>query len=168
MSELTVFQCPRRAESPFGSSPQFKRDNDYDPSDDSCLYCGSLNSDTFMARLEAGDVRLGSTDKSYKVYIENAEGAKFKQTYRDCPRDKEIIGEAGNKYMVSSCAGPDACTHRVTRETNSTKFYFQHLSAEQQGRFIELLNAKKIRFQDDYSFYVLPFFCKRKQPEAIA
>ena len=156
------FQCPRRAESSWNIHP---RDNDYDPSDDSCRYCGSLNPDTLMERLEAGTVALGSTDKSYKVYVENDGGALFKQTYRECPRDKEMTGAAGNKYMASSCNdGPDACTHWVTREVSSTKFYFQHFSAEQQKRFIELYNEHRIKFQGGYGFYVRPFFCARKDP----
>ncbi len=156
------FKCPRREESHFGSSPAFARDNDYDPSDDTCSYCGSLNPDTLMIRLESGDVLLGSTDKNYKVYVENNGGKLFKQSFRDCPKDKEMTGSAGNKYMVSSCEGPRTCTHWVTRETSGCKFYFQHFSVEQKTRFIELLNQKRIKFQGGYSFYVLPFFIERK------
>jgi ferredoxin len=157
-----TFKCPRRAESHFGSSPAFLRDDDYDPSDDSCQYCGSLNPDTFMARLEAGDVLLGSTDKNYKVYVENHGGEQFKQSFRDCPRDKEMTGAVGNKYFISNCdKGPVECAHWVTREMQQTKFYFQHLSEQQQNRFIELVNTKKVRFSGDYGFYVLPFFCTK-------
>lgn len=65
----TSFKCPRRAESHIGSSPALARDNDYSADGDACYYCGSLNPDTFMARLEAGDILLGSTDKNYKVYV---------------------------------------------------------------------------------------------------
>ena len=160
------FVCPRRTESSIGLSPQFARDNDYDSSDDSCQYCGALNPDTFMRRLEAGDVRLGSTDKNYKVYVENDGGEPFKQTYRDCPRDKEMTNAAGNKYMKSSCEGPVTCTHWVTLATDSTKFYFQHLSEAQQERFTALLNEKRIKFLGNIGFYVLPFFCSVK-PENI-
>jgi hypothetical protein len=160
---MNQWKCPRRSESHFGSSPAFARENDYDERDDSCHYCGSLNPNTFMERLEAGDVELGSTDKNYKVYVHNAGGEAFKQTYRDCPRDKELVGEVGNKYMVSSCEGPDTCTHWVTRDTSQTKFYFQHLSVEQQSRFINLLNEKRIKFAGGFSFYVLPFFCCKKE-----
>jgi hypothetical protein len=139
----------------------FARDNDYDPSDDTCQYCGSLNPDTLIARLEAGDVLLGSTDKNYKVYVENNGGAPFKQSFRDCPKDKKMTGFGGNEYFVSSCdGGPDACTHWVTRETSETKFYFPHLSDEQRTRFIELFNEKRIKFSGGYGFYVMPFFCR--------
>ncbi len=162
----TNFQCPRRSESHFGSSPAFARDNDYDPSDDSCRYCGSLNPDTFMQRLEAGDVLLGSTDKNYKVYVTSKpETPTFKQTYRNCPNDEEREAFNGRKYMASSCKGPDTCTHWVTKDTNHTKFYFQHLSDEQKNRFIELYNEKRIQFEGGYGFYVMPFFCKRVEKE---
>ena len=157
------FKCPRRSESHFGSSVQFARDNDYDPSDDTCRYCGSLSADTFISRLEAGDVTLGSTDKNYKVYVKNSGGAQFKQSYRDCPKDKEMTGAAGNKYFISSCdQGPDACDHWVTRDTDSTKFYFQHLSQDQRTLFIKLLNEDKIKFSGGFRFYVLPFFIQLK------
>lgn len=155
-------QCPRRSESHFGTSADLASENDYDKSDDSCSYCGSLNPDTFMSRLESGDVRLGATDKNYKVYVENDGGAPFKQTYRNCPHDKEIGGAARNKYMTWSCEGPSTCTHWVTRETSSTKFYFQHLSEDQKNRFIELFNDKKIKFQGGIGFYVLPYFTRRE------
>jgi hypothetical protein len=42
--------------------------------DGTCSYCGSLNNDYFMERLEKGDVECGPTDKSYKVYVVNAGG----------------------------------------------------------------------------------------------
>lgn len=161
-----VFQCPRRSESHFGSSPAFARDNDYDPSDDSCSYCGSLNPATFMARIEAGDILLGSTDKNYKVYVKNNGGERFRQTYRACPQDKEVVGVTGNKYFVSSCdKGPTACTHWVTRETDDAKFYFQHLDEAQKLRFIELLNEKKLKFKGGYGFYVMPYFIARSTKE---
>ena len=118
----TEFQCPRRRESYLGSSPAFARDNDYDPIEDDCRYCGSMNPDTFIARLEAGDISLGTTDKNYKVYVNNAGGDKH----------------------------------------HSCKFYFQHLSEEQQERFIQIYNEKRIKFEGGYGFYVLPFFCACK------
>lgn len=50
-----------------------------------------------------------------------------------------------------------------------TKFYFYHLSPEQQERFVQLYNEKKLRFhpvQDQpgkfWDFYRLPFFMRRK------
>ena len=115
--------------------------------DNTCSYCGSFNPETFMQRLEAGDIELGPTDKSYKVYVRNVDGEMFKQSYRDC-------GDA-------ECKGPDECKHWTTRERNETKFYFQHLSTDQKKRFIELLNEKKIKIGVPHHFYVTPFFIKK-------
>lgn len=125
------------------------RDLDDWREDDTCSYCGSLNPEVLMARLEAGDVELGPTDKSYKVYVRNDGGSTFKQTFRDCPRD-------------AICSGPQDCTHWVTRDRDETKFYFYHLSPEQQARFIELYNEHKIKLGIPGHFYVLPFFCQRR------
>lgn len=41
------------------------------------------------------------------------------------------------------------------------KFYFPHLSKEEQDRFIDLYNARKIRLGYPGHFYVLPFFAVR-------
>lgn len=112
-----------------------------------CTYCGSLDPDVLMARLEAGDIELEPTDKSYKVYVRNAGGEVFHQTYRDCPPNNR-------------CAGPEACEHWVTRERDGTKFYFYHLSDEQRNRFIELYNLKQMKLTFPGRFYTLPFFCR--------
>lgn len=136
--------CPRRAENPpypgMSDTDTWRKNN-------SCSYCGSFNPEEFMKRLEAADIELGPTDKNYKVYVKNEGGEVFKQTYRDCPRD-------------STCTGPDDCDHWITRDITQTKFYFQHLSPEQQTRFIELINEKKVKIGMPGHFYNLPFFCK--------
>jgi hypothetical protein len=41
------------------------------------------------------------------------------------------------------------------------KFYFQHLSPEQQTRFIDLVNAKTMKIGMPGHFYVLPYFAAR-------
>ncbi|MDE2102759.1 MAG: hypothetical protein KGL39_36275 [Patescibacteria group bacterium] len=137
--------CPRFTPGPWKFNGECKWDA---REDRCCAYCGSLHPDLVMARLEASDIELGSTDKSYKVYVRNAGGAPFKQTYRDCPRD-------------STCKGPDDCTHWVTRDMDSHKFYFMHLSNDQMTRFVELYNAKRIKFEGGMGFYVMPYFCRR-------
>jgi len=151
MSDQT-FQCPRRAESPLQPSGE----DDWGK-DDSCSYCGSLNPITLMERLEIGDVELGPTDKSYKVYVKNRGGALFKQSYKNCPDINDCWKECNN--------GAIECSHWVTRDVVETKFYFQHLSPEQQKRFIELLNARKIKLGMPGHFYVLPFFMGKKTEE---
>lgn len=81
-----VQPCPR---SPAGEAAQ--RGEEYDGpftdmmsgkdshwrADGTCSYCGSMNNDYFMKRLEAGDVEVGPTDKSYKVYVNNRGGEPF-------------------------------------------------------------------------------------------
>ena len=54
-------------------------------------------------------------------------------------------------------------THWVwaTRESDDSKFYFQHLSEDQMGRFIELLNGKKLKIGYPGYFYQLPYFIAR-------
>lgn len=140
--------CPRRGENP---GPFRRPEIDTWDNDDSCSYCGSLDPYTLMERIEAGTVALGATDKNYKVYVHNAGGAQFKQNYRDCPREGR------------TCTGPDDCTHWVTRESDETKFYFQHLNEEQKLQFVELLNNKKLKFEGGQGLYVLPFFCSRQE-----
>ena len=48
------------------------------------------------------------------------------------------------------------------------KFYFQHLSPDEQQRFIDLVNAKAITMGFPGHFYVLPYFCKRAEPPVAA
>lgn len=48
---------------------------------------------------------------------------------------------------------------------SAIKFYFQHLTVEQQDRFIELVNAKTVHLKEPGYFYVTPYFCSRKTEE---
>ena len=45
--------------------------------------------------------------------------------------------------------------------SETRKAYFQHFSQEQQKKFIEMLNEKKIKLGYPGYFYVLPFFIKK-------
>lgn len=139
-------QCPRRAENPMSANmfpgPDVIRE------DGTCSYCGSLDANIFMTRLEARDIEIGPTDKSYKAYLRNRGGAPLLQTYRACPPD-------------SGCTGPKACTHWTTRESDQGKLYFQHLSEDQQRRFIELYNERHLHIGQPGHFYTTPFFCQR-------
>jgi hypothetical protein len=123
-------------------------DSHWRKDDNSCSYCGSLNNDYLMERLEKGDVEAGPTDKSYKLYVRNKGGEPFRQSYRNCPSD-------------ARCKGPDDCDHWVTRNVEEHKFYFQHLTPEQMRRFVELANAGQIAMGYPGYFYTLPFFIRR-------
>jgi len=143
----TTMICPRRAENPVpGNEPG--PGGDLGP-DGCCGYCGSLDGDAFMARVEAGDVTLDPSDKNYKVYVHNTGGDPFKQTYRT--DTKPFAGSGSPEHDW------------VTRETQEAKFYFQHLSEGQRIRFVELLNTKALRFTDPPGrFYRLPFFISQR------
>lgn len=141
-------QCPRRAENWYGSAPQFAKDDDLDPEDDTCGYCGSLNPDTFMARLETGDLELGPTDKNYKAYLRPINGGPlFKHRTRT---------DGGGIPWERR----DEWTYKVS-ESAWGKFYFQHLSEAQMRRFVELLNEKKLHIGEPGYFYRTPFFIKQ-------
>lgn len=132
---------------PFNGEMTWREDN-------TCSWCGSLHQDEFMRRLEAGDIEVGPTDKSYKVYVRNVGGENFKQTSRNCPVHPcpDVTDTQGNVNVEN-------CTHWVTREVDGTKFYFHHLTDAQRARFIELHNAGKIKLGYPHYFYVTPFFC---------
>lgn len=121
---MEIFTCPRREEdgTHLDDTPLKYSGSNLDTWHEGniCSYCGSLNPEEFMEKLEIGQFTLTPTDKDYKVYL-----------------DKE--GDT---------------THR--------KFYFQHLSIEQQKRFIELLNEKKLNFAFPGHFYVMPFFIRKE------
>lgn len=142
MTEETLW-CPRGPgpgnpfKAPFSGEMTWREDH-------TCSHCGSLDPDLFMARLEAGDVLLVPTDKSYKAYLQNAGGEAFQQRYRACPKD-------------ATCTPLD-CTHWTTREQDQAKFYFQHMSEAHMHRLIELLNSRKVRWAHPGYFYRLPFF----------
>lgn len=63
--------CPRRMLE-FGS---WEREPELDSwrDDKTCSFCGSLDPAVLLDLMENGNVRLGPTDKSYKVYAFNTE-----------------------------------------------------------------------------------------------
>lgn len=112
--------------------------------DDTCSFCGSLNPDLLMERIEAGTVILVPSDKNYKVYVRPESGSPaFRQTFRG---EGDPGGGDPTKWVWT------------TREVTETKFYFQHLSTPARRRFVELLNQKKLKLDYPGYFYRLPFF----------
>lgn len=130
-----TFLCPRRSEVP----SVFKLpEHDHLMADSTCSYCGSLDGDVFMERLEADTIRLEGSDKNYKTYVQAVEGSPpLLQTYREMD------------------APPGVWT---TREISQQKFYFMHLTAEQKQRFVELWNEGRAG-----GLYVLPYFMQVKK-----
>jgi hypothetical protein len=123
-----------------------------------------MNPDTLMALLESGGAELGPTDKSYKVYVS-----------RPNPIAGQIIRIGSDSGPAFDRAGmptradltPDEIkANHYTRDimgpassVTNEKFYFRHLSNDQRQRFVELLNAKRVKIGYPGHFYVLPFFC---------
>jgi hypothetical protein len=60
--------------------------------------------------------------------------------------------EAGNVVI------PTDKNYKAYIEPGHRKFYFQHLSAAQQQRLIDLLNQKAVAFEYPGYFYQLPYF----------
>jgi hypothetical protein len=139
---MNRFTCPRRV----GEFGPWSRESGQDGlrDDGCCDFCGSLDPDIFMSRLESGDVELTPTDKNYKTYIRNVGGKSFKQTYRT---DDDSTGDTSKHVWT-------------TRDVDESKFYFQHLSEKQMSRFIELYNEKNIRLSVPGHFYTMPFFMR--------
>jgi hypothetical protein len=135
--------CPREPQG------EFFRRFEYEgrPDDGTCDYCGSLLAGAFMDRLEAGDVVLVPTDKDYKVYVRNDGGALFRQSHRT-----DDARTADQSQWVWA-----------TREVSETKLYFEHLSEEQGRRFVELLNAGRLKLDFPGHFYRLPFFVRQER-----
>jgi len=140
--------CPRSVENGGGPDSPFKPpmngEMTWREDDNTCSYCGSVNPDILMARIEKGDISIIPTDKSYKLYIQNEGGEKFLQAY----------GDGKGEIIV--------------REHPQPKFYFQHLSDEQQSRFVELMNDKKIKLENPGYFYKLPYFYLVDKKEILA
>lgn len=133
-----TFLCPRRG--PHSSVFRLP-ETDHLRDDGTCSYCGSLDGDLLMERLEAGTVKLAGSDKNYKTYLETVEGGPpLLQTTRV---DEDHSSDPSNWVWE-------------TKEVNHGKFYFMHLSEAQMQRFVELWNARRIL----HSLYVLPYFMK--------
>src|SRR6478736_1690914 len=71
-------QCPRRSELFTGDTASiFKLPEEDRFINHHCSWCGSLDPEVFMQRLEEGTIKLTPTDKDYKVYVENDGGLYF-------------------------------------------------------------------------------------------
>lgn len=131
-----------------------------------CSYCGSLNGDDFMSMLEAGTVRLGPTDKNYKVYVELVptadDEALNKEKWKRIGVGQHVFETEGQEAYDKWFAEAKLQAHGGS--VGSGKFYFQHLDEAQQGRFIELLNAKKLHIGMPGHFYRVPFFIQYVDP----
>ncbi len=145
--------CPRAIENGMTEETVFQFKNK--PRDDTCNYCGSLMPDLLMERLEAGDVTIDPTDKTYKIYVLNDGGRPFRHASRiDKPsKPGEVMKDPADQ------------SHWVweVKEDHFAKFYFQHLSDEQKNQFISLHNEKRLRLNHPGHFYTKPYFVQKGQ-----
>jgi len=100
-----------------------------DPTFRNCSFCGSIDPEQFLDFVAQGWVVV-PTDKDYKAYLGR-------------PVDPHPLLEGSEVTIDFEEVG---------------KFYFQHLTAEQQGRFVELLNSDQMRLAYPGHFYRKPYF----------
>lgn len=169
--------CPQQGENPravemFGTSKWLD--------DRTCSYCGSMHPDDLFAAIEAGSV-ITPTDKSYKIYVDLPHPDAGKPCVLSSA-NFERIGDGWVKVTpenINSLPLDDyQRTHfgdgkhwvQVTTRSDRhrAKFYFEHLTREEQQRFIDLLNAKKVALAVPGYFYVRPFFIAPPERPAAA
>ena len=137
--------CPRKAEATLSS--QINHESHWRDLDGSCSYCGSISPDQFFAAIEAG-AELGPTDKNYKVYVYLKVG--------DIDRFAQDLSTARGAYLQELAKKVQS----LRKMRPHPKFYFQHLSEQEQDRFVQLLNEKKLKIGFPGHFYRLPYFIR--------
>lgn len=168
-TNVSTHWCPRRAESIHqapGPDTWANRPSLSGGIGPSCSYCGSLHPDTFMEKIREGWI-VGPTDKPWKVYVdkpyEPEEIERIKTgsiTWKTVRRLK--LDEGATEEEATTAADADWDTHEASKLTGRTvaKFYFVHLSVEQQAEFLELYNTRAMRLSYPGHLYVLPYFAR--------
>ena len=100
-----------------------------------CSMCGSISGDDFIRLAESGTGLIPS-DKDYKVYLRYDTGL---------PQAREVVDGV----------------NKITGGVRQLKFYFGHMTEEQQRKFVGFLNSKTVRIETPGYFYVMPYFIKR-------
>lgn len=172
MQELHL--CPRRLENPgpWNLSEQdlweyghgFAGQDGVGPS---CSYCGSLEPDRFMELVEQG-WWVDPTDKTYKAYLSEPLTDEQVAQRRADWMNSGWVRRVRDAACTDHAENLDATVEREWQEMPAAaghgeaiaKFYFQHLSQQQQERFIELINDGSMRIGTPGHFYSLPFFIK--------
>jgi len=154
--------CPRRFElGGMGVGGPFNYpDHDQWRDDQTCSYCGSMSPETFMQAARDGK-SIGPTDKNYKAYVTEPLTDDEKAIAR-----QQQIGRYVGMGISEEQATSEADADPVLGEGKHLgKFYYVHLSEEQQNDFIAMLNAKSVHVGYPGRFYRLPFFITRKAAE---
>lgn len=174
-TDVATHWCPRRAESIHQAPGPDTWDNR--PSlaggiGPCCSYCGSLHPDTFMEKIRNGWI-VGPTDKPWKAYLdrpyEPEEIERIKTgsiTWKTVRRLK--LDEGASEEEATAAANVDWDTHEAPHLTGRTvaKFYFVHLSVEQQNEFLELHNTRAMRISHPGYLYAKPYFARSAEQAA--
>ena len=133
----------------------------------SCSFCGSLHPDRFMELVRQGWV-VGPTDKSYKAYLSqplsDEEKAEHKSRWLDrfiargIQESAEARNESGEQVREELSRYYDEQVAPLNESAKQTKFYYVHLSEEQQHEFIDLHNSRHMKIGYPGHFYQPPFF----------
>lgn len=156
-ADATIQTCPRRMNE-WGPWVQAEGLDRWQPKDRNgnlfCSFCGSLHPDQLMEMIKSDAAILGVTTKNYKVYVDSV----------PTEEQKELARQKNIKFFVDSGVSEEVATEKVNeivsnlRGSFAGKFYFMHFSKGQMQEFVELYNAKKLKFEGGMSFNPLPFF----------
>ncbi|MEU0213691.1 hypothetical protein ABZ281_00735 [Streptomyces sp. NPDC006265] len=133
----------------------------------SCSFCGSLHPDRFMKLVRDGWV-VGPTDKNYKAYLSrpltDEEQAVHKARWlggftAQELRDSALArGETADATHAALEAAYYAQVAPLTAGSKEAKFYFQHLTHQQQQEFVDLYRTERMEVGYPGRFYQPPFF----------
>lgn len=87
-------------------------------------------------------------------------GSLHPDRFMELVRDGWSVGPTDKAYKAY-LQEPDAAEGQGGK---SAKFYFLHLSSEQQAEFIDLHNSRRMTVGYPGHFYVLPFFADSLRP----
>lgn len=158
--------CPRQGEATMSSQLSHQSKWEERTEGLACSYCGSMHPDAFFKAI-SDKCELGPTDKDYKVYVEVPDPrvgepwiysvANFKFNERSVLVTGENINQYNKITDFQELLGKWVEVGLRPAKL-SKKFYFYHLSEEEQLKFIDLLNRKEVNIGIPGYFYVLPFF----------
>lgn len=107
-----------------------------------CSFCGSLHPDTFMEKIREGWV-VGPTDKSYKAYL----GQPFTADEIAARKTGWMAGQVAAAMRASGATDAELDTYwdkemaPTCTDHDVAKFSYQHLSGDQRGEFVDMLNV---------------------------
>lgn len=150
------FACPRRAESYaiMAREDTWKRGHGLIGQKRGCSYCGSMHPEDFLQAVRDGK-EVGPTDKSYKAYLHEP----LTEKQKEATRLRAIANWVERGMTEAEAAALVEEDLHYGSGADLGKFYYQHLSPEQQGEFVRLYNTKAMKVGYPGYFYVWPFFC---------